>query len=192
MIDTVSLRSDAVKFVDHAMKMGTWFNAEDDPDFWRIALSVVMRDAAHLIEEQPSGSQFYLELGSCSHWRRPHQTRWTADGGFAWPSGYNGIGFSDTGIPQMDWWIGLKWYRQQQVWGARGPRDGQAKRKFVLRVALPARTARHHQAAVNAIWLYGTPNEPRKKSLTMYGFRKTEGLWHLTAWTEWEDARHWR
>jgi hypothetical protein len=31
----------------------------------------------------------YAEIGYCHRWISPHQTPWSADGGFAWPFGYN-------------------------------------------------------------------------------------------------------
>ena len=59
-------------FEDFAAKL----DEEDDPELWRVALRYILAE----IEPGPGIS---IEVGRCSHWLRPHQTRWTADGGFA-------------------------------------------------------------------------------------------------------------
>src|SRR5258706_14375081 len=79
--------------------------ADDDPDLWRVVLETVFVDLA-VIQTEPA----LVEIGCCSHWLRPHQTRWTADGGFAWPTGYGrpgGGGFSRNGLPEVDWSVRL-------------------------------------------------------------------------------------
>ena len=57
-------------------------SAEDDPALWEQVLKVLAEDAS-ILEPVAAGSQLYAEVGVCSHWLRPHQTRWTAAGGFA-------------------------------------------------------------------------------------------------------------
>lgn len=57
--------------------------SEDDPELWQVAVQ-------HILAQLTPVPGMLVELGRCSHWLRPHQTRWTADGGFAWPSGYGG------------------------------------------------------------------------------------------------------
>src|SRR6266571_2773720 len=82
-------------------------SAEDDPALWKQVLKVLAEDAS-ILEHVTDGSQLYAEVGVCSHWLRPHQTRWTAAGGFAWPSGYGSFGFSRTGLPLFDWSVRLR------------------------------------------------------------------------------------
>ena len=57
-------------------------SAEDDPALWEQVLKELAEDAS-ILEHVTDGSQLYAEVGVCSHWLRPHQTRWTAAGGFA-------------------------------------------------------------------------------------------------------------
>jgi len=132
---------------------------------------------------------WFLWIGACSHWWRPHQRRWTAAGGFAWPTGYKGVaGYSD-GLPEFDWSVilsfdGERWKRIDKFSG---------KKQAILRVAVPARTggsvllhltkksmdefsekrtcrglasrtARHKQAAIHSVW--STSRQPE-----FYGFR---------------------
>lgn len=186
-----SFHPEAELFVETFQKWGAPYTTEADPDFWRTAVSVLMRDAEFIIDEQPSGCDSFLQIGVCSHWLRPHQTRWTADGGFAWPSGYSGRGYSRTGLPEFDWNVPLYWHPKQRVWRPTKHARMPKKRRFVLRAALPARTTRHQQAVVNAIWIHGTPQKPLKKPMTIYGFRKQEETWDLTAWREC-DGRIWK
>lgn len=49
-------------------------SADDDPVLWEQVVG--------------GGSPLYAEVGGCSHWLRPHQTLWTAAGGFAWRVGF--------------------------------------------------------------------------------------------------------
>ena len=82
-------------------------SADDDPALWEQVLKVLAEDAS-IVEPVTDTSQLYAEVGVCSHWLRPHQTRWTAAGGFAWPVGYGGTGFSRTGLPLFDWSVRLQ------------------------------------------------------------------------------------
>lgn len=70
-------------------------NAEDDPELWQVVIDTILADLQ-------AANGITVEIGRCSHWLRPHQTRWTADGGFAWPTGYGGTAFSRTGLPLFD------------------------------------------------------------------------------------------
>ena len=60
---------------------------EDDPALWGQVLKTLAEDASTLATVN-DGSPLYAEIGVCSHWLRPHQTRWTATEGFAAPKGY--------------------------------------------------------------------------------------------------------
>ncbi len=138
---------------------------DDDPELWQVVLCTILKD-----DEFPIG--FRMEVGSCSHWLRPHQSRWTAAGGFAWPTGYGSGsgGYSLVGTPQYDWSLLLGWN------GASWEATKRDSKKVSLRIAIPSRTKLHQQAAVNTIWAIG-----REKQLRFYGFRKLEHEWSCVA-----------
>ena len=150
--------------------------AEDDPVLWDLATNTILTDAAQLAQD--ADEAIFSQVGCCRHWIRPHQSRWTADGGFAWPMGYDKTttGYSFTALPDLDWSIFLKWTEVGWELGRTGGRC------LLLRIAVPARTARHLQAAVHTIW---TPRSPgsEEKVVQLYGFRKKDGIWQLTATT---------
>jgi hypothetical protein len=147
--------------------------ADDDPDLWEVAVSMILADAVLLNE---SHEEIFSQIGCCRHWVRPHQHRWTADGGFAFPAGYNRTttGFSFRALPELEWSIFFKWN------GAAWEQGRTGRRCPLLRIAIPGRTARHLQAAVHTIW---TPRSPssKEKVVRLYGFRKKQGEWQLTA-----------
>src|SRR5207249_2239923 len=105
-----------------------------------------------------------------------HPIRWTAGGGFAWPFGYDKMtsGWSYRASPELTWSEFLKWTGEAWEPGRLG------KRCFVFRTAVPARTARHLQAAIHTIWTPHAPNS-REKRIQLYGFRKKDGKWSLAA-----------
>ncbi len=109
-----------------------------------------------------------IEIGRCSHWLRPNKSRWRADGGFAWPTGYGGRGYSLLGLPLFDWSVVLLW--DGQNWTL----TEHAKDSW-LRVAVPSRTNRHQQAAIHTIEM---PDEERMR---LYGFRRKQDGWRRTA-----------
>lgn len=155
---------------------------EDDAAAWKTMVIRVMRDAEYLCRNNPGRTTIRLKLGCCSHWRRPHQTRWTADGGFAWPSGYLGAGYSRDGLPEHDWEIARYWDGDRECWRSDGPTGGAKGRRLLeFRVSIPDRTARHRQAAVLALWQPGCPPEPKKELRQLYGFRNVDGVWRCTA-----------
>ena len=65
--------------------LARFLGEDDDPELWRAALSYT------LAEIEP-GPRVPVEVGRCSHWLRPHRSRWTAGGGFACPTGYGSGG----------------------------------------------------------------------------------------------------
>jgi hypothetical protein len=77
-------------------------------------------------------------------------------------------------LPELEWSESLKWTGEAWEPGRTG------RRCLVLRIAIPARTARHLQAAIHTIW---TPRSPtiREKVVQLFGFRKRAGVWSLTA-----------
>src|SRR5205085_4593730 len=79
-------------------------SSDDDPELWAVVLDTILAD----LTPEPGMA---VEVGRCSHWLRSHQTRWTADGGFAAPVGYGSGtgGYSCKALPQFDWSVVLKW-----------------------------------------------------------------------------------
>jgi hypothetical protein len=154
---------------------------EDDIDLWVNVLETLLPEIELLKPENYKKPALYLQVGACSHWYRPHQTRWTADGGFAYPSGYGGghsVGWS--GLPEHEWFILFHWDEEKNRWKLIKPKFVD-KRKLVCRVSIPTRTARHNQAAVHVFWSPGSPKEPDKKLTLLYGFRKKDGKWQCVA-----------
>jgi hypothetical protein len=145
----------------------------DDFELWRVALE-------HILRELPKTPGTLAQIGRCSHWLRPHQTRWTADSGFAWPTGYGSGtgGFSSNALPQFDWSVTLTWTGER--WAP--AKDKSAK--LALRVTIPSRTGWHQQAAVHTVWMTG-----REKETRFYGFRYEDDVWRCTAESEWEEDR---
>jgi hypothetical protein len=145
--------------------------ADDNAAFWATALSVITEEMASHIDEQ---TPCFLEVGVCSHWLRPHQARWTVAGGFAWPSGYlGGSGQGSRGLPEFDW---SALFRYESGILGRVEKYSE-KRRQVMRVAFPARTARHHQAVLHVLW------HPSKR-LVFFGFRRVGDGWKLVATLE--------
>ena len=151
--------------------------ADDDPALWEQVLKVVAEDSS-ILEAVADGSQLYAEVGVCSHWLRRHQTRWTAAGGFAWPAGYGGSGFSRTGLPLFDWSERLQLDPAPRGWVS--PEKLPTKRSLSVRVAVPSRTTRHRQAAVHTLWPPGTLDAKRERTV-FYGLRNLNGVWELKA-----------
>ena len=60
--------------------------------------------------------------------------------------------------------------------------DRQPPRQLTLRIAIPARSARHAQAAVHTLWRSGPPQHPHQKLLQLYGFRRLTDGWKHTAY----------
>src|SRR5271157_4473043 len=130
----------------------SWFSSlldeDDDPELWQVALDLILTE----VEREP---HVLVEVGRCSHWLRPNQARWTAGGGFAWPTGYGSGsgGYSYPALPQFDWSVVLEW--TGSIWE---PTKRQSIRHS-LRVTIPSRTKRHQQAAVHTLWHTGKEKE---------------------------------
>jgi hypothetical protein len=160
-------KGDPVDFLPLRLRHG------DDYELWRVALS-------HILSELPTTLGTLVRIGRCSHWLRPHQTRWKADGGFAWPTGYGSGsgGFSRYALPEFDWSVMIAWS------GDHWELAHNKSLKPAIRVTLPSRTGWHKQAAIHTLWTIG-----KEKELRFYGFRHPEGVWRCTAETEWEEDR---
>lgn len=165
--------SSAELLLDLPVPLKEMLMVDDDPQLWREVLSAVVRDAS-LVRSSP----LYAVVGCCSHWVRPHQSRWTAAGGFALPVGYgDGEGFL-RGLPNLDWKVTLQFDLLHLDWVI--PSQNPAKRIDSVRLAIPSRTARHNQAAVHAVWSSRT-SASRQKRTAYYGFRKGERGWRFVA-----------
>jgi len=156
-----------------------YLKTDDDPNLWREVMDCLAQDIEVMLSERSYKGNIYLLIGVCNHWTRPHQTRWTANGGFAWPSGYGGNGSWSRGLPEFDWSCGYRWSVTHSHWEPIQRQEG--KRKLTVRVAIPARTKVHDQAAVHTMWEQGTPNEPGKKMIRFYGYRKKDQKWSYKA-----------
>jgi hypothetical protein len=149
--------------------MTNWFSElldeDDDAELWQLALNHILAE----IEKKPG---VLVEIGRCSHWLRPHQSRWTANGGFASPVGYGSGsgGYSFSALPQFDWSIVIEWT------GSAWQRVKRRSERHSLRVTIPSRTRRHRQAAVHTLWHTG-----RDKGVVFYGFRRRVEAWVCTA-----------
>jgi len=147
------------------------FTKDDDAGLWACVLRAVLSDINIRDGEGDVPPKRFIKIGCCSHWFRPHQSRWTVAGGFAWPSGWHGIsGFSAHGLPELDWallfeGIDGSWMPVKKFSG---------KERLEVRVSIPARSARHPQAAIHTLW---SPMNHR----VFYGFRRKEAEWKLAA-----------
>ncbi|HEV3255367.1 MAG TPA: hypothetical protein VG013_00675 [Gemmataceae bacterium] len=154
---------------------------EDDPAFWQVAVDRILADT-HVRATAYAGKEAILvQVGRCSHWIRPHTKN---RAGTAWPFGYGntGQGFSLTSLPEFDW--SLRWVLRRES-GAWIKAKGQpSRRPLVQRIAIPARTAKHPKGTVHTIWLPGSPEDPRRKLTSVYGFEE--------AGTGWECVDHWQ
>ena len=142
--------------------------ADDDPGAWQEIVRVVGEEFLERYHTKGAMKPWFLHIGICSHWWRPHQARWSAGGGFAAPVGYSANGWP--GPPAFDWSVvlsfnGEHWQNVEKLSGSK---------QVVFRVAVPARTARHKQAAVHTQW-------STFERATFYGFRSVGGRWLCTA-----------
>src|SRR5271155_3859685 len=131
--------------------------AEDDLGLWENVLNVLVDEFLERYAHEAKNRAWVFLAGSCSHWIRPNQSRWTAAGGFAFPEGYR------NSLPELDWAVMLA--HSNQRWTPIKKLPG--KSHVVFRVAVPARTARHKQAAVHTKW-------STNQNAILYGFRSLE------------------
>jgi len=156
---------------------------EDDPTLWPVVLDIIYADAQALARLVAGPHRVLTQIGRCSHWLAPNKARWTADGSFAWPSGYHGTGFRVTGLPEFDWFGQWAWFPRSQSWVVTDDRP--TSQDLVFRVAVPSRTFRHRQAAVHTVWRPGAPPLPRVEVMQFYGFRRRTAQWSCTAYRYW-------
>jgi len=138
--------------------------ADDDRTLWQAALFVLMEEFAQRQADESQRGVWAMVVGACSHWVRPHNSRWNAAGGFVYPDGYK------DSVPELDWSAIFVFRNREWVSVEKLP----GKHTKVLRVAIPARTARHRQAAIHTRW---APNG----ETVLYGFRKVAEKWECVA-----------
>ena len=151
------------------------FSHDDDPALWEAAWREIVWPIEAGGDRLDGHTELYVQIGRCSHWLRPHQTRLTASGGFAWPVGYLGGRYGRRGLPAFDWYAILRWTGPDSGWAA--GRHFRGKRRLVCRVAVPGRTGRHAQAVVHVHWQPGTLEQSRAKATRYYAFRRTSSGW---------------
>ena len=146
--------------------------AQDDPKLWKEVLAVLSKEFSQRYRSEAGEKvSWFLRIGTCSHWVRPHQSRWTAAGGFALPDGYKGAAqLLSRGLPEFDWSVILAF--DGECWKRVAKFSG--KKQIIFRVAVPARTARHKQAALHTMW-------STSYQRTLYGFRNIDGEWACVA-----------
>lgn len=152
----------------------------DDINLWLVADGQIIADAEFLCRVASSTQTVYAEIGCCSNWLRPHQTRWSDEGGFAWPTGYGGSASSRTGLPGYDWSLRWQWNANENRWEFDD--EPCMKRRLHLRIAIPSRSKLHKQAAVHTLWSPGCPTTPRRPLTQFYGLRFRDGTWTATAY----------
>jgi hypothetical protein len=138
--------------------------ADDDPALWRASLFLLADELAQRQAEESRPGVWAMIVGACSHWVRPHNSRWNAAGGFVYPDGYK------DSVPELDWSVIFVFGNQEFKAVKKLP----GKNMRVFRVAIPARTVRHKQAAIHTRW---TPNG----ETFLYGFRKVADKWQCVA-----------
>lgn len=63
----------------------TKLTPHDDRELWRAALPVLADEFAQRYAEESGRGVWAMVVGACSHWVRPHNSRWNAAGGFVYP-----------------------------------------------------------------------------------------------------------
>lgn len=144
---------------------------DDDPELWRSALFVLADELAQRQTEESRSGAWAMVVGVCSHWVRPHNSLWYAGGGFVCPDGYQDY------VPELDWSVIFLFRNREWTLAKKLP----GKNTKIFRVAIPARTARHKQAAIHSRW---TPNT----ETVLYGFRKVADKWRCVAASD-EESR---
>jgi hypothetical protein len=90
----------------------------------------------------------------------------------------DGEGLGLSGLPGLDWRVILQFDPPLVNWIV--PSQLPTKRFNFVRIAVPARTTRHLQAAVHTLWSPGTLHAKDKRTI-FYGFRNLNGVWKLVA-----------
>ena len=156
---------------------------DDDPMLWEFALTTILGRTSGDASLYTGKEAIIVEVGCCSHWIRP---KWKTRSGMTCTSGYDPTIFHNGGwaygfrsLPAFDW--SLKW-RLDPASGSLEPIRGHpTRRPLCHRICIPARTSRHPQATVHTIWTPGSPDNPKRKWVILYGFERTESGWRCFA-----------
>ena len=150
----------------------------DNRSLWDAVVGVVLSDAEGLVRLASAPDRVFAEVGCCSRWLRPHQTRWTADGGFALPSGYGGGGYSRWGLPELDWSVHASW---DMALGAWARSDGELSTVVAGHWCF-VRDPRAHGPARSGGGAHNlAPGPSTGRKLMQLGFRRRADGWHHTA-----------
>src|SRR5260370_28506563 len=87
---------------------------DDDPNLWDVAATTLLAEAGATAAD--TREEVYAQFGCCHHWISPHHPiRWAADGGFAWPFGYDKTtsGWFYRALPELAWSEFLRWFEWQ-------------------------------------------------------------------------------
>jgi len=159
---------------------------DDDSKLWEFALATILGRTRADASLYAGKEAILVQIGCCSHWIRP---KWKTLSGMTCTSGYDPTVFP-TGVcgfnhlPAFDW--SSKW-RLDPASGSLEPMYGQpTRRPLCHRICIPARTSRHPQATVHTIWTPGSPDNPKRKWLILYGFERTERGWRCFTQSEGE------
>jgi hypothetical protein len=166
-----------------------FLEADDDPGFWDLAIRTILGEVDARLEDKNAGIRV-VELGfhKVRQWRRPHRTRWTGGGGFAWPESYTA--HADDCSEKALWF--RRDLKKDAEWN---PVEIRKRSAHPVRgfVSLPAYTRRHAQGAVILVWRPASPwvaEGHRGVVRQMYGFRKPmRGAWRLVATQESSESR---
>src|SRR5579872_6973161 len=140
---------------------------QDDPALWQKVLGVLNLEFLQRYREvNDNKTSWYLHVGACSHWWRPHMSRWISIGRVAFPFGYQDVAGFSKGLPEFDWSVVLTFDGQ----GWKSVEKFSGKKQIVLRAAIPTYTVRHKQAAIHTVW-----SRPHRHLL--YGFMNLQGQW---------------
>jgi hypothetical protein len=151
----------------------------DDPGLWRVVLNIACDDISAEVAKSKTTRDIFLVVGPCSSWLRPHQTRWrVGDLEFAWPSGYGGVGYSRTGLPELEWCCCFQYSGTDAYTMIDVPHRFKS-RQILLRIAIPARTANRRKASVNMIWTPGTPRKSRCSIVRFLAMSRENDRWKL-------------
>lgn len=188
---TIDCRPDVETFVQALQDWNEVRATETALDFLRTALSTIFHDAAFEAGNLKPDSSVYLRVACHSHWKRPHQVRWTMDGGFAYPQTYTHFANSLLDSADTDWTAFFEWEPAEQTWRLVPVREVPPKGAPFLGVMLPSRTARHAQAAIYTRWSPPLPGSGPETYFRIYGFRNLKDQWQLTACEDYpRERRH--
>lgn len=156
-----------------------YLSDEDDPALWEAALRTACNDISTEVSESQTKRQVFLIVGPCSSWLRPHQTRWRADDlEFAWPSGYGGVGYSRTGLPELEWCCCFQYDGTDAYTMVDVPHRFKS-RQHVLRIAIPTRTVHRRKASINMYWTPGTPRNVRRSVVRIVALSREYAQWNF-------------